>query len=141
MTIEQELVSLTDDDGFINPRRVVEWAADNPESELHKQFEWNDQKAAEEYRLHQARRLISIHVVSDDGRRSTISLVQDRHADGGYRHIDRVMSNDELRGMALRQALRELRRWEERYRHLQELSRVFAAASEVETAVTADRAA
>jgi hypothetical protein len=141
MTIENELTALMDEDGILNPRRVVEWAAGNPESDLHKQFEWDDQKAAEGYRLHQARRLIAIHVVADDGRRATISLIQDRHSEGGYRPIDRVMSNAELRRMALRQALRELRRFEERYRHIQELARVFVAASEVEAAASIERAA
>lgn len=131
MTIESELVALTDEEGFIKPRVVVDWARENPESEIHKHIEWDDAKAAEAHRLDQARRLIVVHVRSEEGERATISLVQDRNPGGGYRHMGAVMSNAELRLMALRQALRELRRFEQRYRHLQELGRVFEAAATV----------
>lgn len=136
MTIEQELLALTDDEGFIKPRIVVEWARGNPASELHGRFEWDDARAAEKYRLDQARQLISVYVRTDDGQRATISLVQDRNADGGYRKIEQVMSNAELRAMALRQAMREFNRWRQRYEHLSELAKVFSAAAAVEAPPT-----
>jgi hypothetical protein len=129
MSLEDELIALTDGDGFIKPRAVVDWARENPTSEIYKHLEWDDAKAAAAHRLDQARRLIAIHVRQEDGTRGTISLVQDRGPDGGYRHLGPVLSNRELRVMALRQALRELRRLEARYRHLTELSRVFEAAN------------
>lgn len=135
MTIEAELLALTTEDGFIQPRAAMNWARNNPESELHGQLEWDDSKAADEYRLHQVRRLISIHIRDDEGRRTTISLVQDRRADGGYRPINRVLQNAELRAMALRQALRELKRWEQRYQHIKELAGVFEAAARVEASI------
>lgn len=131
MAIEDELIALTDENGFIKPKTVVEWAKDHPESELHGRIEWDDAKAADAYRINQARQLIAIHVRADDGSRSTISLVQDRNADGGYRHLGPVLQNAELRAMAVRQALREFRRWEVRYKHLSELARVFDAANEI----------
>jgi hypothetical protein len=132
MSIEQELVSLTDADGFIKPHRVVEWARKNPESELHKRFEWDNKTAADEYRLYQARRLIAVHVVSSGGQRQTISLIQDRTPDRGYRHIEPVMKNADLREAALRQALDELRRWEAKYQYLQELAEMFEARARIE---------
>jgi hypothetical protein len=137
VTIESELVALTDDEGFIKPRTVVEWARNNPDSEVYKHLEWDDVKAAEAHRIDQARRLIVIHVRSEEGERATISLVQDRNSNGGYRHMGAVMSNAQLRLMALRQALRELRRFEQRYRHLQELGRIFEEAARVEAEATA----
>ena len=136
MTIETELVALTDDEGFIKPRTVVEWARNNPDSEVWKHLEWDDAKAAEAHRIDQARRLIVIHVRSEEGERATISLVQDRNSNGGYRHMGAVMSNAQLRLMALRQALRELRRFEQRYRHLQELGRIFEETARVEAETT-----
>lgn len=132
MTIESELIALTDADGFIKPRVVVQWAREHPESEVHRQLEWDDAKAAEAHRVNQVRRLIVIHVRREDGDRATISLRQDRTPEGGYRHIDNVMTNRELRQMAVRQALRELRLFERRYRHLQELAAIFEAANHVE---------
>ena len=141
MTIEDELVALTDGDGFIKPHRVVDWARENPKSALHKNFEWDDAKAAEAFRVQQARRLIAIHVLADDGRRSTISLIQDRNGDSGYRHIGPVMQNSELRAMAVRQALRELRRFEERYKWLHELAGVFAERARIEGRGSGEEAA
>jgi hypothetical protein len=52
--LEQELSALKRD-GLLNPAGVVEWAAANPESALHRQFEWNDTAAAAQWRLDQAR--------------------------------------------------------------------------------------
>lgn len=128
MAIETEIIALRDDDGFLRPARLVEWARSNPDSQLHGRFEWDDSKAAEKYRLEQARQLIAIHVRDEEGNRSTISLVQDRNPDGGYRQLGAVMSNAELRQMAVRQAMREFRRWERRYKHLSELAAISAAA-------------
>lgn len=132
MSIEQELRDLTDEDGFIKPQVVVAWAREHPESETYKHIEWDDSKAAEQYRLDQARRLIVIYVRTEDGDRGVISLRQDRNPQGGYRHLGTVLRNDELRRMAVRQALREFRSWERRYQHLRELAAVFEAANEAE---------
>jgi hypothetical protein len=129
MTIESEILALQDGDGFFKPRAILNWARDNPESELHGKIEWDDAKAAEAHRLDQVRRLITIYVRTEDGDRATISLIQDRFPEGGYRQLDAVLSNSELRLMALRQAMRDYKRWETRYRHLVELSKIFEAAT------------
>ncbi len=133
--IQQELKALTDDAGFIKPASVVQWAKRHPESELHKHFEWNDRLAAEQHRLDQARQLIAVYIRNDDGHRMTISLIRDRHVSGGYRQLDRVLANAELRAMALRQALEEFQRWQERYQYLLELARIFEAAAVVRAEV------
>jgi len=141
MTVESELIALTNEAGFINPRYGVQWARENPDSALHKQLEWDDAKAAEEHRVSQVRRLIAIHITADDGRRATISLIQDRNQDGGYRHMPAVLGNAELRAMAVRQALRELRRIEQRYRWLNELAGVFAEVGRIEQSGPGEEAA
>jgi len=132
MTVEDELVALRNEDGMINPRTALQWARDNRESQLAARIEWDDSRAAEEFRLGQVRRLIAIHVRTEDGNRGTISLIADRRRDGGYREVETVLLNSEMRAIALREALRELRRFEQRYRHLQELAGVFAAVSGIE---------
>ena len=141
MTIRDELTALIRDGGSLNPHEVVDWARGNPDSALHRSLEWDDEKAAEHYRVWQARRLIAIHVVSADGERTTISLMPDRFSGTGYRPVDRVMSNADLRAMALQQAVEELRRWEHRYRHLTELAQVFAALDQAERRVSGNKAA
>jgi hypothetical protein len=138
VTIETELLALTDADGFIKPHTVVSWARANPDSEVYRRIEWNDDKAAEAHRIDQARRLIVVYIRSDEGDRATISLVQDRNSAGGYRHLNRVLENRELRLMALQQALRELRSFERRYRHIQQLAGVFAEMDRVEADAEAD---
>lgn len=137
MSIESELRALQNAEGKWLPTEVRDWARDNPNSDLHSLREWlwgDDAKAADEYRLGVARGLIRLHIVTDEGDRATISLVQDRRTGGGYRELGPVLRNAELRQMALRQALRELRRFEQRYKHLHELAAVFEAANGLEAA-------
>jgi hypothetical protein len=48
--------------GVLKPKDVVETARD-PENVLHPRFEWDDEKAGEQYRLLQARQLIRVSVI------------------------------------------------------------------------------
>jgi hypothetical protein len=132
MSISSELNSLSDSRGIINPNRVLDWAQANPSSDLHQSLEWDDARAGHEYRLGQIRRLIQIHVVDSTGDRITISLVQDRHELGGYRYLAPVLSNAEMRHMALVEAFDEYKRWERRYKFFAEFKPLFDAAKQVE---------
>lgn len=114
-------------DGIVDAKDVVEWARANPESALYSQFEWDDSKAAEEYRLFQARRVIALYVVSEAGERTLVSLSVDRSKGGGYRDIERVLNNDEMRKVMLRDALQEFKRVKAKYQHLKELASVYEA--------------
>src|SRR4029077_8454198 len=51
------ITSLADDNGYINPKRVIE-AARDPVSPIHTDFEWDAETAAEQHWLDQARTLI-----------------------------------------------------------------------------------
>src|SRR4029077_20904761 len=51
------ITSLADDNGYINPKRVIE-AARDPASPIHIDFEWDVKTAAEQHWLDQARTLI-----------------------------------------------------------------------------------
>jgi len=128
MTIEQEILDLVDEDGLIHPQDMVDWARAHDDSLLYRQFEWDDTKAAERYRVWQARQLIAIHVVDVGGDRRTISLTLDRANGGGYRVLDEVLGNDALRRAAVSLALEELERWTRRYDYLGELQPIMRAA-------------
>lgn len=130
--IRGELEALRDEDGLIHPERVVAWAQEHAESALHSQFEWDDNKAAEEYRLWQARRTIAIHVVTQEGERRLISLSIDRISGGGYREVEDVMRRKDLREVALQDALADLRRIRAKYQHLKELAEVWGAVRRAE---------
>lgn len=130
--IREELETLRDEAGLIHAERVVEWAREHADSALHSQFEWDDTKAAEEYRIWQARKTIAIHIVTQEGERRFISLSIDRADGGGYRDVEDVMRQRELRDVALHDALMELRRVRARYQHLKELAAVWSAVRHVE---------
>lgn len=128
--IRKELLQL-ERRGLIKAEEIVEWARTHKKSALHSKFEWDDTKAAHEYRLWQARELL-IEVVNEKGRRELVSLSIDRqNPGGGYRFLTNVMGDDYLKEIALQDALKELRRVQEKYQHLKELASVFRAVDRV----------
>jgi hypothetical protein len=125
-SISSELMALRDDDGKINPAAVVQWARKNKRSHLHAALTWDDEVAAERHRIWQVRSLIAVHIVDADGGRRFVSLTIDR-AEGGYRALNEVMGRVDLRKQLLEDALNDLKRMEQRYKHLTELSEVWEA--------------
>jgi hypothetical protein len=125
--IAAELEALADSEARIAPERVVTWARLHPSSALHAAIPWDDQAAAHAHRLSVVRRLIQIHIVDVSLHRLTVSLVVDRHADGGYRPLGQVLSNSQFRAMAREEALRELERWVGRHSHFSEFEGLFSA--------------
>ncbi len=124
--------------GKLRPVDVVE-AARPKNSVLHSRFEWDDSEAAERYRLWQARQLISVTVEyfgAVDNQKSSrvfVSLESDRKTDDGYRNINVVMKDPSMREELLSNALDEMRRFQQRYKDLTELTKVFLAMNSVAT--------
>jgi hypothetical protein len=132
--IIEELRSLVSRKGILKPEDVVDKARD-PLSAMHASFEWDDSRAAELYRIEQARGLLQVTVEvlagnSDHPSRIFVSLTSDR-TEGGYRSMATVLSDGELRARLLNDALEEMQRFEQRYRDLKELAAVFAAVRRV----------
>lgn len=132
-------------DGVLRVEAVVE-AARSTESPLHTWFEWDDTKAANEYRLEQARRLIRRVLVfvefngSEVPVRAFISLAKDRKEDGGgYRTTVSVMADKDLRHSALSEALDDMVRFERKYRHLSDLAGVLASMEQAKKKILAKR--
>lgn len=119
--------------GLLVPEVVVEEA--RPVSSiLHKFFCWDDDEAANQYRIWQARQVIrtSIRYIEINGDKRAVrvfvSLTPDRDEDsGGYRDIVSVISDKDMRRQLLEDAMSELRTFEGKYSHLKELAEVFAA--------------
>ena len=109
--------------GVLRPVDVVEFAR-NPKTELHGRFEWDDTKAAHEYRLEQARHVIrfAVECVRDemDATRTYVSLKGDRGGNS-YRRTVEVLSDAELRAQLLDEAFREMEGWKLRYQRFEEL--------------------
>lgn len=121
--------------GLLRPEDVVEFAKDE-ETALHSRFQWDDDKAAQEYRLWQAREIIRVSVIllpnTSEPVRAFVSLKADRSKDaGGYRTIQNVMTDTEMREQLLEQALDDLEYFTRKYQQLKELAPVFDAITNI----------
>ena len=134
--IKQELLRIAAEHrGILRPEDVVE-AAKPKASPLHDRFQWNDGKAAYEYRLWQARQLISVTVTYEEPVnahvRTFVSLKQDRKkGKKGYRVLAQVMSEEESREQLLQDAFEDMKVFKKKYRLLTELAAVFEAMDSV----------
>jgi len=122
--------------GVLKPETVVD-AARDPESPLHRHFEWDDSVAAEQWHIIQARTLlrISVEYISNDSTetpsRVYVSLSTDQADEGGYRLTTNVMSDEDLREILLRDARRDMELFKTRYSRLKELASVIRAMNDV----------
>lgn len=122
--------------GLVRPVHVVE-AAKDAASLMHGEFEWSNKKAADEYRLWQARELLAQYWVvepsSGQDIRLMLSLGTDRPMKAGYRFSADVMANAAHRAEWVAMALADLEQWKKQYAALTELGGVFAAIDRVLT--------
>ena len=132
-SVKEELLFIgSKHDNFVSPHIVVEFAK-NPDTCLHSKFEWNDTKAGHEYRIYQARKIISLElqVVGNEKKqvltRIFVSLQDDRSPEKGYRLVTDVLADENLRKQFLDEALVEFIRIKNKYESLKELAKIFAA--------------
>lgn len=117
--------------GRLTPPAVVKAARDtrNP---LHKHFEWDNQIAADAYRLDQARALIrSVALVGDgdDELKPAFLSIADK---GGtsYRTVQDVLDSADLQSAVLAAAERDLAAFEKRYQQLGDICELIRDARE-----------
>lgn len=135
MSIPEELRRIAKRNGGLLLAEDVVEAARDQSSPLHDSFTWDDDEAAQKWRLHQARNLIRVTVewLNAPGKepirvRPFVSLTPDRTNDGGgYRSIISVMANKDHRRQLLDDAIAEMDRFRAKYESLSELADVFAA--------------
>ena len=106
---------------------------------LHPCFEWDDTKAAEKYRVEQARYIIGNIVVHIEQResekipettRAFISITTLPHK-GEFVSVKRAFSNDAYHEQILQNARAELRAFQKKYNGLTELDAVFSVIDQV----------
>lgn len=151
-TISDELLIIQSlNDGLLDPVKVVDYAR-NPQTLLHKKFQWDDSVAAEQYRIWQARQIIRLElvVVKEDKKgkvrilssvteekgkivRAFVSLEDDRHSgeNRGYRSLMDVLSDSDLRNQMLEQAKNDMNVFRKKYSMLSELAGVFEAMDKI----------
>lgn len=126
--------------GKLTARDVLERARD-PDSALHRYFEWDDSEAAEKFRLIQAHGLIKrarVTIVQASGEtakvRAFVSLASDRVTGGGYRSTERVLASEVLTAGMLATAKLELAAFRRKYGQLTQLAGVLDAIERMEVA-------
>jgi hypothetical protein len=129
------------DTGHSTAKDILE-AARPKRSKLHPFFDWDDEAAAEKWRLHSARVMaanIHIRVVGADGDERTTRAfhpvrVTENEEDGKqrpYTSIAAIMADPDLSGQLLDRAKRDLGTFRRKYAVLSELQGVFAAIDEL----------
>lgn len=116
----------------VTPKQIYDYAKDNPKSELHKCFEWNDSEAAEKYRLMQARKILVFIVrVPTNQEKPPIREYQITTERNTYQPTRTFLSNQDEYEELLKRALSELSAFKKRYKILSELEEVFKAIDEL----------
>jgi len=109
--------------------------AKNTESPIHKYFDWNDTKAAEKYRLYQARLIINhveITITTPSQQEIPVrAFLNIKNKDDNFKRvyvtIEKALSEEDLRIQILKQALYEIENWQQKYNVYTELSIIFNA--------------
>ena len=120
----KEVKKLEGKKGYITPEDLLT-EAKNPKSPLHSMFEWDNTKAAREYRLWQARQIIDhIKITIEErevGAYHNLKVVIGNVKRQGYFPINTILSNVDMHKQVLAIAVGELRYWQNKYRDLKEL--------------------
>jgi len=116
--IGQYLVNIEKEFGHIDPKYVVELARD-PKSSLHKYFEWDDRKAAEEWRYQTARVLISsVSITYEHKEEKTMVKLFQKIEEAGYNSMEVILESVDMRKRLLLMAKEELKSFKIKYRNL-----------------------
>jgi len=119
----------------ITPYYVIEEAR-SPRNPLHEVFDWDDNSAAEKYRLEQARHLINHLVVEvryDHTKKeqkaffNVTDRINEDDSERVYVNFERVLSDPEKREQVVGNALKELYYWKEKYNDYKEFGKIFMA--------------
>lgn len=109
------------------PEQILDKARD-PDTELHKCFDWDDRVAAEKWRLQQARQIVcSLVYVPAPSRPASppLRLMYKPIGTEGYKSTTLIMRNEDEYQRLLKTALRELAAFKAKYSMLTELEDVF----------------
>ena len=109
------------------PQNIVDYAADHPESELHKCFTWDDTKAANEWRKCEARQVVRLLVFEDESEEEPTKVRVLQKTAEAYKPVTQIVRNEDEYKELLKRAKAELASFKERYKTLVELEAVLEA--------------
>lgn len=132
---EFQRIMSRDPNKLLRPEAIVAVATD-PDSVLHKYFTWDESKAADAWRIQEARMLINrvqLYIEPLDIKvKAFTSLATDRASGSGYRQLTDVMADPGLKDQMLATALNELKETQSKYQHLEELATLWTTIPEIE---------
>ncbi len=95
---------------------------------LHSEFEWDDEKAAEGYRLSQARHIINCLCIKAEeapNKEPIRAFFKIERNESNYNSLETILQSEDSYAVLLRTALSELKAFEKKYKQIKELARVF----------------
>lgn len=111
----------------VTPENIVEVARD-PSTELHKNFDWDNDSAAEKWRLHQARQFIQLLVIKTEKKEAVKPRVfQITSKKNVYNKVTFFVQHKDEYSKLLERARFELIGIKNRYKEISELEEVFLA--------------
>ena len=128
--VAHEIESIGD---AVTSRQIVDYASENREGELAKCFEWNDDKAADQWRLFQAGSIVrnlKITIIKSDTEKEPtpiryFSMKEASH--GTYEKTEVIVRDIDKYEVLLATAKKELQEFKAKYSRLSELEAVFEA--------------
>lgn len=133
-----ELQRIEQKHGEITPRILLDESTPE-DAVMHPCYEWDDEKAADKYRLWQSRNILSCLVVTYERQeepepkkievRAYQNVSDERN--GRFISIDKVLESTTTKTIMLQNAMKELGAFRKKYGDLLELSSVFAAIDEL----------
>lgn len=113
------------------PQNIVDWAAEHPESELHKCFTWDDKKAANEWRKQEARQVVCQLVFENEETKEPTNIRIMQKSDNEYKPVNMIVRNQDEYEELLKRAYTELQAFKERYKNIVELEEIIDAIDSV----------
>ena len=99
---------------------------------LHKEFEWNDVVAAENWREHQARHIIGSILVIQEKSEPVRGFFKIERSGNRYESIQTILESVDKTNLLLEEAFKEFARMERKFKALDRLQRVWDAAHRAE---------
>ena len=127
-----ELERIQEEFGRVDATTILA-ESERPDAPLHPAFEWDDSKAAHEFRLTQARHvansIVVVGIFPDEPERAVRAFVnvRDDTNENAYVSVQVALSTPAMRKQMLARALAEAESWRQTYRDYHELAGVFEA--------------
>lgn len=111
----------------VKPQQIVDYAK-NPDTELHKCFTWDNDVAAEKWRLYEARQVVCNLVIvetNSDDEDIQIRAFHKVDNDEGYKSFRIILKNKDEYEKLLERCLSDLRALKNKYQNLSEYQEIW----------------